>query len=89
VSHIVLPITLKYCSIRPNHFAFSLSLALTELAVILGLLKFTACAAFDRVLVMNLAVSVWSTVFEHAKELVTVNKSDTATVLKPSIDNAA
>lgn len=88
VTHIILPDAFKNCTIRPNHFAFSVTLALSKFSEILCLLELAASTSSDRVFVVDLTVAIRPSVLERADEFIAIHEGNAASMLKPSIDNA-
>jgi hypothetical protein len=88
VSHIVLPTAFKYGSIGPDHFALALSFALEEVSIVLGNFELTTLVGgWNRILVVDLALAIWSAIFEYTDELVSVYEYHTTSIVQSAIEN--
>lgn len=84
---IVEPSAIEHAAVTPNHFALALTLSLSEVTLVVSLFELNACLeGWQRVLVIHLTISIWTSIFKHPDKGVTILERYAALSAQPTVE---
>ena len=79
---IISPSAFKNTTVTPDHFTLAFSFPLAEFSYVLAYLKFNTIGSGNQwIFVLNLAKTIWFSIFIHSKKFIAIHELNAACVL--------